>query len=73
MFDRLTKRGYSEKKRSENMECEIMQVVAEEARESYAAEIVHEVPSNTLDDLDGAGERVASWYASWQSNNDSQM
>ena len=73
LFDRLTKRGYSEKKRSENMECEIMQVVAEEARESYAAEIVHEVPSNTLDDLDGAGERVVSWYASWQSNNDSQM
>ena len=69
LFDRLTKRGYSEKKRMENMECEIMQVVAEEARESYAAEIVHEVPSNTLDDLDSAAERVSSWYASWQANN----
>ena len=29
------RRGYSEKKVSENVECEIMQVVAEEARESY--------------------------------------
>eukprot|EP00959_Pyramimonas_sp_CCMP1952_P248959 5204234-Pyramimonas_sp.AAC.2 len=28
-------RGYSEKKLQENMECEIMQVVLEEARESY--------------------------------------
>ncbi len=71
LFDRLTKRGYSEKKRMENMECEIMQVVAEEARESYAAEIVHEVPSNTLDDLDSALERVSSWYTSWRANNES--
>lgn len=69
LFDRLTKRGYSEKKRMENMECEIMQVVVEEARESYATEIVHEVPSNTLDDLDSALERVTSWYSSWQASN----
>ena len=28
-------RGYSKKKLSENMECEIMHVIVEEARESY--------------------------------------
>ena len=33
LFDRLTKRGYSEKKRAENMECEIMQLLLDEARE----------------------------------------
>jgi adenylate kinase len=69
LFDRLTKRGYSEKKRNENMECEIMQVVAEEARESYDTEITHELPSNTLEDLDSAVERVTTWYTQWTANN----
>eukprot|EP00519_Triparma_laevis_P011719 CAMPEP_0182516084 /NCGR_PEP_ID=MMETSP1321-20130603/39522_1 /TAXON_ID=91990 /ORGANISM="Bolidomonas sp., Strain RCC1657" /LENGTH=163 /DNA_ID=CAMNT_0024723615 /DNA_START=82 /DNA_END=570 /DNA_ORIENTATION=+ len=53
LFDRLTERNYSEKKREENMTAEIMQVVAEEARESYAEEIVHEVQSNTVEDMEG--------------------
>uniref|UniRef100_A0A061SDX7 Adenylate kinase isoenzyme 6 homolog n=1 Tax=Tetraselmis sp. GSL018 TaxID=582737 RepID=A0A061SDX7_9CHLO len=35
LYDRLTKRGYSEKKLKENMECEIMMVVQEEATDSY--------------------------------------
>ena len=69
LFDRLTTRGYSEKKRNENMECEIMQVVAEEARESYDTEITHELPSNTLEDLDSAVERVTTWYTQWAANN----
>ena len=36
LYDRLTERGYNDKKRNENIECEIMQVVLEECRESYA-------------------------------------
>ncbi|KAL4129442.1 hypothetical protein PRIC2_005450 [Phytophthora ramorum] len=35
LFDRLQKRGYSDKKVAENVECEIMEVVLQEARESY--------------------------------------
>ncbi len=35
LYERLEKRGYEEKKISENVQCEIMQVIAEEARESY--------------------------------------
>ncbi|KAG7349299.1 nucleotide kinase-like protein [Nitzschia inconspicua] len=69
LFDRLTKRGYNEKKRSENMEAEIMQVILEEARESYAPEIVHEVPSNTLDDMETNAKRVAEWCKHWEKNN----
>eukprot|EP00568_Trieres_chinensis_P014258 CAMPEP_0183316452 /NCGR_PEP_ID=MMETSP0160_2-20130417/55004_1 /TAXON_ID=2839 ORGANISM="Odontella Sinensis, Strain Grunow 1884" /NCGR_SAMPLE_ID=MMETSP0160_2 /ASSEMBLY_ACC=CAM_ASM_000250 /LENGTH=186 /DNA_ID=CAMNT_0025482251 /DNA_START=219 /DNA_END=779 /DNA_ORIENTATION=- len=65
LYDRLTKRGYSEKKRAENMECEIMQVVLEEAREGYAAEIVHEVPSNTLEEMESNVRRVEQWSAQW--------
>ena len=35
LYERLTARGYAGRKLDENMESEIMQVVLEEARESY--------------------------------------
>jgi len=38
-----------------------MQVVLEEAKESYAKEIVHEVPSNTIEDMENNVTRVKSW------------
>jgi adenylate kinase len=65
LFDRLTARGYSDKKRSENMESEIMQVILQEARESYDPNIVHEVPSNTLEDIRNNVQRVAEWTKQW--------
>jgi adenylate kinase len=69
LFDRLTTRGYNEKKRSENMESEIMQIVLEEARESYAQEIVHEVQSNKIEDMDANVERAKQWYEQWAKDN----
>jgi adenylate kinase len=66
LFDRLTQRGYNEKKRSENMEAEIMQVILDEAREAYEQEIVHEVPSNTIDDMETNVDRVAQWCRQWE-------
>jgi len=69
LYDRLTARGYSDKKRNENMECEIMQVVLEEARESYDQEIVHEVPSNTVEDIHSNVERVQLWVEQWIQDN----
>mmetsp|Transcript_53497 Transcript_53497/g.64519 ORF Transcript_53497/g.64519 Transcript_53497/m.64519 type:complete len:185 (-) Transcript_53497:97-651(-) len=65
LFDRLTERGYSEKKRSENLECEIMQVVLDEARESYDPQIVHEVPSNVIEDMENNVARIDSWIKQW--------
>jgi len=69
LYDRLTERGYNDKKKSENIECEIMQVVLEEARESYNSSIVHELSSNDLTELDSNVERVASWYKNWKVDN----
>jgi DNA-binding MarR family transcriptional regulator len=45
LYDRLEKRGYSERKISENIECEIMNVIVEEARESYrwCQTVLHQV------------------------------
>jgi adenylate kinase len=43
LYDRLLARQYTQRKLDENMECEIMQIVLENARESYAHEIVQEL------------------------------
>lgn len=42
-----------------------MQVILEEARDSYAHEIVHEVPSNTIDDMENNVTRVVEWSKQW--------
>jgi adenylate kinase len=69
LFDRLSKRGYPERKRAENMECEIMNVLLDEAREAYAKEIVHEVPSNTIEDMEANVTRVEAWIKQWMKDN----
>ncbi len=69
LFDRLSERGYNEKKRAENIECEIMQTVLEDIRESYDPNIVHELQSNTIDDLDNNVARIEQWLANWRANN----
>lgn len=65
LFDRLKARGYAERKLQENMESEIMQVILEEAREAYDPNIVHEVPSNTLEDMESTVQRVQAWSKHW--------
>jgi len=65
LHDRLTSRGYSGKKLDDNIEAEIMQLILDEARESYADEIVVELQSNTVEDLDSNVERTLGWLRSW--------
>jgi adenylate kinase len=69
LYDRLTERGYNEKKRSENVEAEIMQVVLDEAKEAYDVEIVQEVQSNTVEDMESNVERCKAWAEQWVANN----
>jgi len=68
LYPRLEKRGYSPKKISENIECEIMQVILEEARESYKKEIIWELQNNTLEDMERNVEGIVSWVQQWQHN-----
>ena len=42
-----------------------MQVILEEARESYAHEVVHEVQSNTVEDMENNATRVEEWCKQW--------
>ncbi|CAL8468544.1 g8084 [Coccomyxa elongata] len=62
LYERLEKRGYPQKKLSENVECEIMHVIVQEALESYREEIVQVLPSNTVEDLESNVERTVQWY-----------
>ncbi|CEP11794.1 hypothetical protein [Parasitella parasitica] len=70
LYDRMVERGYKKAKIDENMSCEILQVVLETARESYAPEIVIELPSNTSDDLESNTDRAEQWLKAWKQNNE---
>ena len=61
--------GYEQKKISENVECEIMQVLLQEARESYAEEIVQELASNTVEEMESNVSRVEAWLQNWLQTN----
>ena len=109
LYDRLVERGYAAKKLEENVQCEIMQVVLQEAKESYAEvgeadfastchlrpairysssrtpphsatgtqtlpsppaqEVVHQVTSDTIDDMESNVNRVAQWMEQWVADN----
>ena len=65
----LYSRGYSGKKLEDNIQCEIFQTILDEARESYKQEIVHELPSNTPEDMENNIERIVQWKQQWESQN----
>lgn len=60
LFDRLQERGYNEKKITENIECEILDVLKEEVDQSYRSEIVLELQSSNVEDMQANIEKVAS-------------
>jgi len=66
LWERLEKRGYPLKKIQENNEAEIMEVVLEEARSSYPAEIVVELNSESMEDLEGNVARIVAWIQAWR-------
>jgi len=54
------------KKIQENNESEIMQVVLDEARESYAEDIIVELRSEKTEDLESNVARVVQWIRNWR-------
>lgn len=59
-------RGYPLKKIQENNEAEIMQVVLDEARSSYPAEIVVDLKSEGMEDLEANVARIVEWIGAWK-------
>jgi adenylate kinase len=66
MFDRLNARGYSEAKREENCEAEIMNVVEEEAREAYDDGVVFTRENDTVDQMMDTVAFVAEAMSAFQ-------
>jgi len=52
LYDRLKLRNYCAKKIQQNVDCEIFQVLLDEARETFEEDIVLELANNTMDDLE---------------------
>lgn len=61
-------RGYTGKKLEDNVQCEIFQTILEEARNAYKAEIVHELPSNTPEDLEENLDKILAWIEQFKAN-----
>ena len=70
LCDRLSERNYNAKKRSENVECDIMNVVPDEAMESYDTNIVQELKSNSLEELEQNVDRIEQWCVQWKKHDD---
>ena len=65
LYKRLEDRGYSDVKIQENVSCEIMQVVLQEAVESYEQDKVILLQSNTVQDMEENIQRVEEWIENW--------
>ncbi|XP_047651868.1 adenylate kinase isoenzyme 6 isoform X2 [Phacochoerus africanus] len=65
LYKRLETRGYNEKKLKDNIQCEIFQVLYEEALASYKEEIVHQLPSDKPEDLEDNINQILKWIEQW--------
>lgn len=61
LYDRLVARGYTENKVGENVQCEIFGILYEEAMNSYQTEIVHELQSNTPEEMEQNADQIVQW------------
>ncbi|XP_020589187.1 adenylate kinase isoenzyme 6 homolog [Phalaenopsis equestris] len=65
LHDRLSSRGYMGVKLTNNIECEIFQVLLEEARSSYAEDIVIPLHSNCVEDMSSNVAMLTDWINNW--------
>jgi adenylate kinase len=70
LYDRLVSRGYATNKIEENMDAEIFQELLEEAKKGFEEEIVVEVYSDTLEEMDANVDRIVQWYESWKKDHE---
>uniref|UniRef100_A0A4X2LVL6 Adenylate kinase isoenzyme 6 n=1 Tax=Vombatus ursinus TaxID=29139 RepID=A0A4X2LVL6_VOMUR len=69
LYTRLEKREYSVKKLQDNIQCEIFQILYEEAMTSYNHEIVHRLPSNVPEELENNLDQIVKWIEQWIKDN----
>ncbi|GAA5870483.1 hypothetical protein JCM16303_002022 [Sporobolomyces ruberrimus] len=69
LWSRLEKRAYPLPKIQENNTAEIMEVVLNDARDSYAEEIVVELQSESPEQVEENVARIVSWVEAYHQNN----
>lgn len=65
LYDRLEKRGYNPIKLRQNIECEIFQLVLNEANESYDEDIVFELSGETEEDFVESINEIVEYVKNW--------
>lgn len=65
LISSLPSRGYNEKKLTNNIQCEIFQVLYEEALASYKMEIVYQLRSDKPEDLENNINEILKWVEQW--------
>ena len=65
LYKILETRGYNEKKLTNNIQCEMFQVLYEEALASYKNEIVHQLRSDKPEDLENNINEILKWVEQW--------
>ncbi|GAA5906991.1 hypothetical protein JCM5296_003903 [Sporobolomyces johnsonii] len=68
LWSRLEKRAYGLSKIQENNTAEIMEVVLNDARESYAEEIVVELRSESPEQMEENVNRILQWVEAWRAD-----
>ncbi|KAF2719874.1 P-loop containing nucleoside triphosphate hydrolase protein [Polychaeton citri CBS 116435] len=69
LYDRLKKRGYGEKKIEGNLDCEIMEECLREAQEAYDEEMIVQLRSEKVEDVDENLDRLEQWVKNWEKHN----
>lgn len=62
----MQSRKYSEAKLQENLDSEIMEVLLQEARDSYDEQIVVELKSDDSDQMESNVDRIEAWIKQWK-------
>jgi adenylate kinase len=65
LFDRLKERGYSDKKIEENVTCEILEVTADQVKDSYKEEVILELRSDGEDNVEPNLNAIVDWLKAW--------
>uniref|UniRef100_A0A2I3SGJ0 AK6 n=1 Tax=Pan troglodytes TaxID=9598 RepID=A0A2I3SGJ0_PANTR len=66
LCERLETRGYNEKTLTDNIQCEIIQVLYEEATTSHKEEIVHQLPRSIPEELENNVDHIGwKWIEQW--------
>lgn len=59
-------RGYNGKKLTDNVQCEIFQTIAEEAKQNYNHNIIFELTSNTPEQIEANVDAICMWMEQWK-------